>query len=164
MDNNYNGRNQRKKRTNALIIVIVVTALIFGAGGFAGGFFVGQNHGKNNVAANPQKGGMSPRGMQNGTMGTVTAVSDSSITISTNDGSSKTYSISSSTKVEEGQMGGPGDQASSSSSSASSSSKSISDITTGSNVAISTSSSSSSEAETISIMPAGGAQNTNASS
>ncbi|QDK70998.1 hypothetical protein [Lactococcus protaetiae] len=167
MSNNYQART-RKKRMTPLLILTGLIAILFAAGGFAGGYFVGQHHANSKTSANFTKGQGQTGGFagdrKNGDMGTVSTISSSSVTIKTRSGSSETFTINSSTSVQEAQMGqGPnqGGTTSSSSSDDSSSSASLSDVTTGSNVVIIPTSSTSKTAKTIMLMPSGMGNNDN---
>ncbi|AYG00037.1 hypothetical protein [Lactococcus allomyrinae] len=164
MSNNYQARTRKKSMTPLLILTIML-AIIFGAGGFAGGYFVGQSHANSKTSANFTKGqsGGFAGNRQNGDMGTVSAISSSSITIKTRSGSSETFTINSSTSVQEAQMGqGPNqDGTSSSSSDDSSNGASLNDVTTDSNVVIVPTNSTSKTAKTIMLMPSGMGNNGN---
>jgi hypothetical protein len=126
-------------QSRGLIVAIGVGALLIGGGI---GFIVGQNVGGNRGAAGSSvasgqqgSGGQGGQGMMNGSMGTVTAVSDSSITVKDQMSSeSKTYTIDSSTEITDNG-----------------SSATVSDISSGDTVMVRTDSSSSDSDDSSSV-------------
>lgn len=115
-DNNYNPDNRThnnvKKGSGGKIVGVVTLVVVVAIAGFLGGMAYQKGHqkaasgnafasGNNSQFPSGGFGGSGPGGGQMpGGFGTVTAVSDSSITVqNTRSGSSTTYSITSSTTV-----------------------------------------------------------------
>ncbi len=124
-------------------ILAVVAVIVIGVGGFFIGINYQKHHGSSTAASTSQAGGPGAGrgfgGFGNRAIGTVSAISSSSITISERSGGSKTYTINSSTVISDNG-----------------STTSSADIKTGDTVFITLSSSSSTVATRILVNPSFG--------
>lgn len=101
-------------KKNILIIILIVAFVVVGAGSFYAGTKVGGSSTKGNLRA---QGGMTLNG-QNGTsikttsvIGSITAISDTSMTVKTSNGSAKIIFFSGSTKITKSTEGAKSDLA-----------------------------------------------------